>query len=58
MNKKQLIVMWCWIAVIVGSGFMNEWDSSTDMRSFCLLTFLYSLIAGGLIITFRDKKSS
>lgn len=58
MNKKQLICMWLGIAGIVWVGFWNTPFASndTDWDSFWLWTILFSLITGGLIITFRNKK--
>ena len=55
MNKKQLVVMWIGIAVIVWAGF-QESVHYTKGSAFLLWTFLIALVTGGLIVTFKDKK--
>lgn len=55
MNKKQLVVMWIGIAVIVWAGF-QESINYTGGSTFLLRTFLIGLVTVGLIVTFKDKK--
>ena len=56
MNKKQLVVMWIGIGAIVLAGF-QEMVHYTGASTFLLWTFLIALITGGLIVTFKDKKT-
>jgi hypothetical protein len=59
MNKKQLIVMWCGISAVVLLGYSETSTRgypSVNWDDFILWTFMISLVAGGLICTFRDKK--
>jgi len=59
MNKKQLKFMWCGIVAIVLAGLQETrmfGYGSVDWSNFILWTILISLVVGGLIYTFRDKK--
>ncbi len=57
MNKKQLICMWCGILSIVFFGFFTILEPyRPDYANFCVWVFLVTLITGGLILTFKDKK--
>jgi len=55
MNKKQLVVMWIGIAVIVLAGFQESVNYKGG-STFLLWTFLIALVTVGLIVTFKDKK--
>ncbi|HIJ67685.1 MAG TPA: hypothetical protein HPP87_13930 [Planctomycetes bacterium] len=57
MNKKQLIVMWLGIGVIILFAFVRIVDTyRPDYAYFAVWVLLVVLVAGGLIYTFRDKK--
>ncbi len=68
MNRKQIISMWCgivavgWVSFIRTPMFIGHYYGSSsayhsvDWSGFFLWTILISLITGGLIYTFRDKK--
>jgi general stress protein CsbA len=58
MNKKQLIVMWCGISAIVLLGYSEtstRGHVGVNWDKFLLWILMISLVAGGLIITFKDK---
>lgn len=66
MNKKQLIIMWCGIAVItlcsldyLFSGDLYKYgylEIIGDFGDIVVLIFVIAAITCGLIITFKDKK--
>jgi hypothetical protein len=59
MNKKQLIVMWCGISAIVLFGYLEtstRGHVGVNWDNFILWSIMISLVAVGLICTFRDKK--
>jgi hypothetical protein len=70
MNKRQLIVMWCGIAVIVLTGlfpliqyparrleigFLFDDYKYLEFTVILIIWVLVALVTIGLIITFRDK---
>lgn len=73
MNKKQLIVMWCGIAVIVLTGlfplvqkpsrrleigFLFEDYKYMEFAVIFILWVLAALVTIGLVITFRDNSKA
>jgi len=55
MNRKQVICMWLGIVTIVLPAILTILDGS---GGFYRWVFIQVLIAGGLIITFRNKKDN
>jgi len=59
MNSKQLIFMWCGIAAIVLAGLtVIENYGLVCLYGFSVWVFIVALITGGLIYSFKDKKSA
>lgn len=73
MNKKQLIVMWCGIAVIVLAGlfplvqkpnrrleigFLFEDYKYLEFAVILILWVLAALVTVGLVITFKDNSKA
>jgi len=63
MNKKQLVCMWCGIAVFVFVGLITVESSSWhsfEWKDYAPLLIIYwpsvAVVTGGLIWTFKDKK--
>lgn len=60
MNSKQLVCMWIGIAAIVGLAFLGlyvEHCAYWGYEGFFFRAFLVALVAGGLILSFRDKRA-
>jgi hypothetical protein len=56
-NKRQLVLMWVGIAVILLFAFGTVVDVyRPDYAEFAVRVFLTVLVTGGLIYTFRNKK--
>ncbi len=73
MNKKQLIVMWCGIAVIVFTGlfplvqkpsrrleigFLLDDYKYLEFSVISIIWILVALVTIGLVITFRDNSKA
>jgi len=58
MNKKQLVAMWCGIAAIVFLMVPVIADPEVLKNgSWRAVQFIVVLVTGGLIVTFKDRKS-
>jgi len=57
MNRKQLISLWCGIAAVVFCGFVIVVDAwRPNYAQFSVWVFLIALVAGGMILTFTDRR--